>query len=33
MLGLVGLINTVLSFWIWFEYLTDYRNNTDFWYA
>lgn len=32
-LGGIGLINSVFSVWVWFYWLSDYRNNTDFWFA
>lgn len=32
-LGLTGLVNSVYSLWVWFTFLTDYSNNTDFWFA
>ena len=32
-LGITGLLNSVFSLWVWFTFLTDYNNNTDFWFA
>lgn len=32
-LGVTSLVNTIFSLWVWFEFLTDYTDNTDFWYA
>ena len=32
-LGAVGLVNSVFSVWVWFAFLTDYLNNTDFWFS
>ena len=32
-LGFTGLLNSVFSLWVWFTFLTDYGNNTDFWFA
>lgn len=32
-LGTMGLVNSVFSIWVWFTFLTDYLNNTDFWFS
>lgn len=32
-LGLMGLVNSAFSIWVWFTWLSDYTNNTDFWFS
>lgn len=32
-LGATGLVNSIFSLWVWTKFLSDYTNNTGFWYA
>ena len=32
-IGATALVNSVFSIWVWWKFLSDYTNNTDFWYA